>query len=111
MSSKVTELMPPPCWLTDDAVAAWKRLPRFRQERIVRTAEACYRTALAYVWGREDAGDGPRDTVGEAIPFAEYRRRQVVRFELGVTWFLANLQVTFDEWRNQTGSGSNECGR
>ncbi len=104
MLNKVTEQMPPPDWLTnDDAVTAWRRLPRFRQERIARVAEASYQSALAYAWGRQDAGDGRRDTVGEAIPFAEHRRNQIVLFELGVTWFLANLQIAFDEWRNHPG--------
>lgn len=99
-----TAPIPPPCWLTDDdAITAWIQLPRFRQVQIARAAEASYQSARAYAWARQETGEGARDPVVVAIQFAEYRRNQVVLFGLRMTWFLANLQIAFDEWRRQPG--------
>ncbi|GGJ75649.1 hypothetical protein GCM10010123_02050 [Pilimelia anulata] len=55
------------------------------------------REAASYVWGRQDAGEGERDTL-RAGEFAEAYRTHAHRFATAQIWWRSNLQSAWERW-------------
>lgn len=53
--------------------------------------------AAAYVWGRQDAGDSPRDT-GYSIDFANWYADMAADYEAGRIGMLPSIQEAYGRW-------------
>lgn len=72
--------------------------------RAERQAEIARAQGVAYVWGRQDAGESPRDT-GYSVAFGEAYGEHVRAFEEGRTHFRMCHERFFEEWRTPSVGG------
>jgi hypothetical protein len=62
-------------------------------------------TGAAYVWGRQDAGESPRDT-GYSITFAEHFAELKAAFLREETSMMPNVETAFVAWRDSQKEGN-----
>jgi hypothetical protein len=53
--------------------------------------------AIAYVWGRQDAGDGDKDT-DVSIQFGTFCFGRAYEYHSGASSFLNNIKSEWEEW-------------
>jgi hypothetical protein len=63
------------------------------------TVDTLYGQAMAYVWGRQDAGEGTRDT-GDSQQFADAYGRHAAAYALGMIGMRSPIQEAFLIWRD-----------
>jgi hypothetical protein len=77
----------------------WGHILSALPERSRTTVDTLRAQATAYVWGRQDAGEGDRDT-GISHEFADVYGRHAAAFTLELVGFRRNIQDAYDRWRS-----------
>jgi len=81
------------------AIPYWQLVLETLPERSRPVVDSLHLQAMTYVWGRQDAGDGERDT-GVSQEFADAYGRHAAAHALELIGFRRNIQDAYDVWRS-----------